>query len=408
MKNKFIKYLPIVLLTSFLLGCDDTDENTGDSSLEVNKPTVTINYPYATNLDIIESDTTYPFTISISQAVSWDVALKISVKSGTATNGTDYSAPEYINIPAGSTTGTANIKIFGDDIFEETESFTLIIGDPVINATASPIEVTFNIANLADDALAMHLSWAMSETTTDNSGEAIDPTDFADLIFSLSSTPDNAGDIDVADGGSFEDLLMESSLPDGTYYLSASFYSANEDIVRDLNLMLDFSQPGVAESSLTFPAALSSGNSCSSVYYLMAMVIKNGGSYTITGIGENSPVLAASFIGTSSVVIDDWADYHAGDSVEIEAGTSPNEFWIRNYTNPAIANAATAYLIVTIDPLTSTVTAISNEDYQYGCSKGVVTGTGVVNACSGTIDIVLDFDLGNCGVYPDQELVLQL
>jgi hypothetical protein len=391
-----------------LLGCDNTDENTGESSLsEINKPMVTIDYPYATVTNVTESNAKYPFTISIPQAVDWDVVLKIDVKGGTATNGEDYSVPEYINIPAGSTTGKAVIEIFEDEDIEETESFILVIGDLAVNSIATPKEVTFNIANLTSGDLAITLSWDMSEPTTDNSGDAIAPTDFADLIFSLSSTPDNAGDIAVADGGSFEELIMESTLPDGTYYLSASFYAANEDIVRDLDLMLDFYQLGVGESSLTFPSALNSGNSCSSIYYNLVEVTKSGESYTITEIGEITPVNAEPFIGTATVLVDDWADDYVDGEIEIEAGSNANEFYVRMYSNPYIDNPDTAYLIVTIDPTTGNVTGVSSEPWDYG-NVTPVTATGTVAVCTKTIDLTLDYFYGESTHYDGQQLKLQL
>jgi hypothetical protein len=140
----------------------------------------------------------------------------------------------------------------------------------------------------------------------------------------------------------------------------------------------------------------------------LAKITKSGETYSMESISENSPVNAAPFIGTATIEADDWADYSIGDSIEIEAGANSQEFWIRAYDNPYISNPDTAYMIVTIDPATGNATVMSNEDFQYGCSEGDVTGSGSVNACAGTIDLVLTFGLGNCGNYSGNGFSLQL
>ena len=162
------------------------------------------------------------------------------------------------------------------------------------------------------------------------------------------------------------------------------------------------------------PMAMSSRILCNE-YVQLAKITKSGNTYsweTENGALTEQPDarIASNYIGTSTVLLDAWADYSNGDSVEIEAGASANEFWIRNYTNPAIANTATAYLIVTIDDICGAVTVVSNEDYEYGCPTGVVTGTGTVNPITKTIDITNTFELGDAcgGDYPDQRFVLRL
>jgi hypothetical protein len=105
---------------------------------------------------------------------------------------------------------------------------------------------------------------------------------------------------------------------------------------------------------------------------------------------------AADFNGNYKVTADAWADYSVGDIVPVEyvAEDGLYVFRIKQTNNPYIYNSATAYLIVTINPLNASVTVASNEPYDYGVSGTDVTGTGTVGSCTGDINLVLKFSGG--------------
>lgn len=105
---------------------------------------------------------------------------------------------------------------------------------------------------------------------------------------------------------------------------------------------------------------------------------------------------AADFNGNYKVTADAWADYGVGDIVPVEyvAEDGLYVFRIKQTNNPYINNGATAYLIVTIDPLNASVTVASNEPYDYGVPGTDVTGTGTVGSCTGDINLVLEFSGG--------------
>ena len=124
---------------------------------------------------------------------------------------------------------------------------------------------------------------------------------------------------------------------------------------------------------------------------------------------EDGLSIAAPYIGTATVVTDDWADYEPNETVEIEAGANDNEFWIRSYANPYITNPDTSYMIVTLDDCGS-ATLISNEDFAYEeyCDF-IVTGEGKVDLATRTVDLTLTFDAGDCDdIYTDNQFILQL
>jgi len=399
-------YLLTLTISIFIVGCDQED-NTGYSNFEITSPTLSVSTSVS-NKSLIEDGSSYSFTATLSTAQLVDIKLHVSQIAGDAIAGDDYTVDSELVISAGSLSATGKITILTDELAEDTETVKIQIGDErTANAILTPATMEFSILNYTEGDLAIDFDWAMAAATTDDSGAEIDPTDFVDMILSISSTPDATGDIDVADGGSFESLVLPADTPDGTYYAVASFYSGN-DIARDLNLSLTLNQTGVTNDlTYNFPAALNSSISCENIYYVMAMITKSGTNYTLEQIGESNEVTAAPFIGTATVLVDDWADDYINAEIEIEAGSNPYEFYVRMYSNPYIDNPNTAYLIVTIDPATGNVTGTSNEPWDYG-NTTPVTATGSVDLCSKTIDLILDYWYNMGNHYSGYELKLQL
>jgi len=290
MRNTYIKSLSLLLAASLsFVACDDQDEFTGDSVLKASQPQVSLNYSLETVTNLTETNMKYPFSISIDQAVAFDVVLKLAVTSGTATAGSDYNVPNEIKIAAGNTTGSSFIEILSDDLVEDTESFTVSIGQSVINGIFQAKEVTFNIANLESGDLSIDLSWSLDGDTTDNSGNEIGATDFADLRLLVSSAPNNIDLIGGADGGSFENFVLKSTTPDGEYFIVADFYAANEDIIRDINLELGFSQVGINDGeTFNYEKALNNAGTCDLNFYVLTKIIKTGSSYTFEDVSTQS------------------------------------------------------------------------------------------------------------------------
>jgi len=118
------------------------------------------------------------------------------------------------------------------------------------------------------------------------------------------------------------------------------------------------------------------------------------------------PLNRADYVGTGTVAVDDWADFGIGDPIAVEAGSNPNEVWVRQTDNPFINNASTAYLILTIDLETGNLTVQSNVDYDYGSFKADVVGEGFIDGC-GAIHFTQDFITDAYGPLPDYEFVIE-
>ncbi|MDP3359547.1 MAG: hypothetical protein Q8S41_09380 [Lutibacter sp.] len=289
--NKNISWVLTLLTISFFMVSCDQEDNTGFSTLEPTSPTLSLTTSVSSK-SLIEDDSVYEFTATLSTVQLVDVKLFITQVSGDATLGDDYTVDGSITIPAGATSAKGKIKILSDDLIEATEKVKIQIGDNTTsNATIVPVFMEFTILNYTEGDLALDLSWAMSATTTDNSGNVISPTAFADMRLLISTSPNNSDVILEADGGSFESLVLPANTPNGTYYVVADFYAANKTIVRNLDLSLELNQAGVINGdSYSYPAAISNLGICDLNFYVMTKITKVGNTYTFTDVSTQSYV----------------------------------------------------------------------------------------------------------------------
>ena len=185
MKLNFIKKSLLLFALSLAIVSCETDDQTGESQLTVTNPTISINLDFMNPSIVLEDDTVYEYTVSLSETQIVDTRLHVSQVGGTA-NGDDYEMSGLVVIPAGYLSGTGTIKILADELAEDVETLTIQIGDiQTANASMNPITVSFTISNATSDDLVIGMSWAISEFTTDNSGDEISATDLADMIETL-------------------------------------------------------------------------------------------------------------------------------------------------------------------------------------------------------------------------------
>lgn len=140
-----------------------------------------------------------------------------------------------------------------------------------------------------------------------------------------------------------------------------------------------------------------------------AAIEANSKTFTLS-IFKSCPLTDASkFNGNYKVALDQWEDYLTGqpndgtETVEYNAANGLLTFRVRNLNRPYItaATKTNAYLICVLNPVTGTVTVTSNQTWFYGTTGYVVTGTGTVSACTGDINLVLNF-----GAYTGYKLNL--
>jgi len=92
--------------------------------------------------------TNLALTVTLSAASGAETTVDYVTANATAIAGSDYNVitAATLTIPAGSTTGTVNIAVFGDTILEADETMSVILSNPV-NATIATAVATGTIIN---------------------------------------------------------------------------------------------------------------------------------------------------------------------------------------------------------------------------------------------------------------------
>ncbi|MGH8029755.1 MAG: Calx-beta domain-containing protein [Arenimonas sp.] len=101
--------------------------------------------------------TTAVFTLSLSTIAAWPVTATVQTYDGTATAGSDYQAIDWatVTIPAGASSATFPVTVYGDTADEANEHFELILigltgavyDDSVADATIINDDVVLSVAD---------------------------------------------------------------------------------------------------------------------------------------------------------------------------------------------------------------------------------------------------------------------
>uniref|UniRef100_UPI0030CA181D Calx-beta domain-containing protein n=1 Tax=uncultured Sphaerotilus sp. TaxID=474984 RepID=UPI0030CA181D len=77
---------------------------------------------------VVEGEVASGYTVSLSQPAVTDVVVKLTY-TGTATDGSDYTAVTSVTVPAGQTSATFDIATIDDALAEGTETITVSLGE---------------------------------------------------------------------------------------------------------------------------------------------------------------------------------------------------------------------------------------------------------------------------------------
>lgn len=308
-------FMIMAMVSAIFTSCDDEDY-TGYSTISPASTTISVSTVggWTSPVTLTEAKVKYQFTVNLSSAQIVDVKIPVSKIDGTASDA-DVTFSNSVTIPAGATSAIGVIEFAADDLAEDAETLKLQVGDETVsNADFTPEIFEFNILNATATDLVIDLDWSPSTTTTDNSGNEIDPTDLADLRLLVTDDP-YTNVIDGADGGSFETYTLAGDFADGTYLVVADFYTAMSSPTRNLDLDVTFSQGGILEpKTYAFSGALNTGSTCPDSYFILARIIKSGTSYTIEELGEKPP--ATPLVGDwNGIDVDDESGYHDYPSI---------------------------------------------------------------------------------------------
>jgi hypothetical protein len=323
MKNKFIKISFYFLTLLLMFSCAENDDYTGDTVLTVSSPSLEVSLGFSESQTLIEAETSYDFTVSLSETQAVDVVVYLEQTEGTATAGEDFSMPSSLTIKKGSLSASDVITIHEDEIMEDTETVTIKIGagnEANVSGVSSKT-VSFNIANLTDGDLVVGMSWAPNSSATDNYGKEYGAYELADLRLLLTDSPYTTV-FDSADGAEDESYILKGDAPDGTYSFVADFYDAISDIPMDLDITLTFDQVGkINGQTHSFTAALNTTDACADLNFVMATVTKTGDSYTFAEVAEKSSFDSAVFVGEYTELSDSNINDFLTEDISVAAGT---------------------------------------------------------------------------------------
>ncbi|MDG1394858.1 MAG: hypothetical protein P8P55_08585 [Flavobacteriaceae bacterium] len=373
------------------------DDATGDATNAPSSPSLTVALDFEGEQSLVEAETTYGFTVSISEAQITNVRVHLSQTGGDATKGDDFDFPSTVTIAAGTTSISDVFTIHADEILEDTETATIQITDGTeanLNSI-SGTSVTFSIMNHSEDDLAIGLSWAASSAVTNNYGEAIEATDLADMRLLITDVP-YTGILTEEDGSGFETLNFLGTYPDGEYYIVADFYSANE-IAIDLDLEITLDQVGVINGAThSFPAAVNTTDACADLHYILAKVTKAGQDYTLEKIGEKSAMDLENYVGTWSGE-DMWGDTEVTTTLDADGNleiTGVGVVFMTDGWSETILEQEK--VLMDVDKTTGSFT-IEEQLYMKTEYDGAVqelyylSGTGTIDPCTNTMDLQYDF-----------------
>lgn len=115
---------------------------------------------------------TLNFPVTLSAASAQAVSVNYVSFNVTASAGSDYQASSgTLTLPAGSTSASIPVTVYGDTVYEDNETLTLTLSNPV-NATLAVGSGTGTLLN--DDAPPLRAHYRMDEAAWSGSGSVLD------------------------------------------------------------------------------------------------------------------------------------------------------------------------------------------------------------------------------------------
>ena len=407
MKNKFLKIALVMSAIILTTACTE-DDATGDATNAPSSPSLTVALDFEGEQSLVEAETTYGFTVSISEVQITNVRVHLSQTGGDATKGDDFDFPSTVTIAAGTTSISDVFTIHADELLEDTEEATIQItsGTEANLNSISGTSVTFSIMNVTKDDLAIGMTWAASSLVTDNYGEEVDANDLADLRLLITDVPYTGVVISEYEEGTFETFAFLGTYPDGEYYVVADLDAAM-DISSDLDITLKFDQVGkINGESHTFTKALSTDYACSSNYNILAKVTKVGYDYTIEKVEMNnieSQAISWGGVDTYDAYAPDGWDSKIATAVDCDGTVmyGLNAEWMYNIwgevieTEYPVIYTVDADGVVTIEEQDVFITSYNGTLYPY-----TVSATGTMDDSGDETTMHLEYVLMQDGFDP--------
>ena len=222
----YIKQILSLLFISLIAFSCETENYTGDSSVNFEAPTVTFSSPSGNDITVQEAaiegeNVTFTIEATIPEPLPIDLNIDLSKTGGSATDA-DFST-KGITIPAYATSGSGTVTINKTGDLEGVED--LVITANAGNSANMNGSDTFNFSiedDYLNDNFQMTFSWCNDwevedggTTLSGNFGDQID----LDIIVAGGATSAATGDC--------PEVLEFGGLDDGTYTIAVQIYENN-------------------------------------------------------------------------------------------------------------------------------------------------------------------------------------
>ena len=227
-----------------------------------------------TSQTINEGAGTASVVVNLSAAASQALKLNFTL-SGTAIFNGDYEmdSTTSITIPAGSSSGTLNFRIFDDPATESSKTIHVKFsstGNVTFTTSEATITIQDNDPSRASTGLQTDLTW--------DAGSLVDLDLYAVnnlVIDTVQGVIKSFNTVDSSENDKgFESVLIKNTFPDGKYFLIVVYAAATP--ARTVNFLLTSNGPNV--NNATFPDMFASSELGSAVFY--GPINKAGSTYT--------------------------------------------------------------------------------------------------------------------------------
>ena len=320
------------------------------------------------------------FTVTLTGGTSTASVVVTYSVTGTATSGTDYTAPSgSLTIAAGDSTGTISIPILGDDVLDPGETLTVTLSDATTTAGTATVDATAATTTIADPG-TVTVSVAPASATE---GEAVEFT----VTLSGAVGTDVALGWSTADGSATTAGEDYTAVASGTVTVTAGMRSSTFTVTTSEDLLAEGDETftvTLAAPGSGLPAGVSLGTAIATGTIedddpIEASVAADAGSVTEGGSAEFTVTLSggtstASVVVTYSVTGTATAgtDYTApSGSLTIAAGESSGTITIQTTSDSVLDRGET--LIVT---LTGASTTAGTAEYSPTAATTTIADSG--------------------------------
>lgn len=311
-------------------------------------------------------------TVSLDSPSATAATVQLDTSAGTATAGTDYEevTAQTVTIPAGQTSVTQTIKVFGDTVVEPDEDFTVTLSNPSANIDPGTMTATVTIV---DNEVQPDLSIGDVTVTEGDTGFG-----FAVASVTLSQVSNLNVDVDVDSSDGTATAGVDYELVDQTLTIPAGSTSGQVFV----KVFGDFDVESTEDLTLTLSNAVN-GN-----------IVDGTGTVTITDqdtapqISIGDATVVEGDTGTVTVDLTLVTDFPVPQTVTVELSTADGTA-TAGQDYQALSGVVATFTTGT-DTTTATVTVIgdtdfeANEDFTVNLSNPV---NAVIADGSGTVTI---------------------